>query len=585
MKAEEPLENGARIMRMTRRPAARDVRTAGGREPGDVVLVRPHRAIAVATCLVSAALVVLPIAWLFAGPSIESGRLNLDFLTAVFGQRRLIRALTNTLEASLATSLYATIVGVTLAFLVVRTDMPFRRTISLLTVGSFVTSSYLQAFAYVLLLGPNAGVLNLALMRLFGLEEAPFDIFSFSGYVFVATLEAVPLVFMTTASALRTLDGSLENAARILGGRPWKIVFTITLPLVAPAIGAGALLAFISTLSLYGAPAILGIRVVPTEIQGLLGFPARFDLAAGVSLYLMGPALIGLLLYQKLMSRSGRYVTVTGRWGPAEPFRFGWLRWPACLVGFGFVVIAVVLPYSVLGYASLSKAAGGVFSFDNLTLDNYIFIFNDPLTLRSLGNSVVASLGAALVATALACVIAFIEVRQRDRLSVRALDALLMLPFGIPSVVIAVGLILAFIRPPLVLYGTLWIIGLAYLIKFLPIAIRTLAAVFSQIDSSLEDASRILGASPTRTFVRISIPLVWSGMVTATVLVFIPCFRELGASILLTTPFHETAAFAMITAWGAVSFEVTCAIGVVMLLLTLVAQVLFAGVRPAAAFG
>jgi iron(III) transport system permease protein len=547
--------------------------------------LRPHRVAASSVCLLSAALVLLPIAWLFVGPSVESGTLNLDFLTAVFEQRRLLRALANTLQASFATAVCATIVGVMLAFLVVRTDIPFRKTISLLTVGSFVTSSYLQAFAYVLLLGPNAGVLNVALMRLFHLEEAPFDIYSFWGYIFVASLEAVPLVFMTTVSALRTLDGSLENSARILGASAWRIVFTISLPLVAPAIGAGALLAFISTLSLYGAPAILGIRVVPTEIQGLLGFPARFDLAAGVSLYLMGPALLGLLLYQKLMSRSGRFVTVTGRWGPPEPFRLGALRWPTCLLGFSFVVVAVLLPYSVLGYASLSKAAGAVPSLDNLTLDNYAFILRDSLTLRGLGNSVIASLGAALVATALACVIAFVEVRQRERPAVRALDALLMLPFGIPSVVIAIGLILAFIRPPLVLYGTLWIIGLAYLIKFLPIAIRTLAAVFSQIDSSLEEASRIVGASPTTTFVRISIPLVWSSMVTATVLVFIPCFRELGASIILATPFNETAAFAMITAWGAVSFEVTCAIGVVMLAITLVAQMLFARVRPAAAFG
>jgi iron(III) transport system permease protein len=547
--------------------------------------VRSHRVIAVAICTLSAALVVLPIAWLFIGPSIESGEVNIEFLTAVFGQRRLIRALSNTIEASLATGICATIVGVILAFLVVRTDVPFRRTISLLTVGSFVTSSYLQAFAYVLLLGPNAGFLNMGLMYLFRLEEAPFDIYSFWGYVFVATLEAVPLVFMTTVAALRTLDGSLENSARILGAGAWRIVFTITLPLVAPAIGAGALLAFISTLSLYGAPAILGIRVVPTEIQALLGFPARFDLAAGVSLYLMALALIGLLLYQKLTSRSGRFVTVTGRWGPPEAFRLGHMRWPACLLGFSFVILAVLLPYSVLGFASVSKAAGGGLSLDNLTFDNYAFIFRDTLTIRGLRNSVIASLGAALAATALACVIAFIEVRQRNKPSVRALDALLMLPFGVPSVVIAVGLILAFIRPPLVLYGTLWIIGLAYLIKFLPIAIRTLAAVFAQIDPSLEEASQIVGASPTTTFLRISIPLIWNGMVSATVLVFIPCFRELGASIILATPFNETAAFAMITAWGAVSFEVTCAIGVVMLVITLIAQVLFTRVRPAAAFG
>ena len=114
-------------------------------------------------------------------------------------------------------------------------------------------------------------------------------------------------------------------------------------------------MAFISTLSLYGAPAILGIRVVPTEIQALLGFPARFDLAAGVSLYLMALALIGLLIYQKLLSKSGRFVTVTGKWGPPEPFRLDKARWPVCFFAFFFVVLAVFLPYSVLGYASRSE--------------------------------------------------------------------------------------------------------------------------------------------------------------------------------------------------------------------------------------
>src|SRR5260221_12152471 len=196
------------------------------------------------------------------------------------------------------------------------------------------------------------------------------------------------------------------------------------------------------------------------------------------------------------MSRTGRFVTVTGRWGPPELFRLARLRWLACLLGFGFVIMAVFLPYSVLGYASFSKAAGGAFTLDNLTLDNYAFIFKDALTLRGLRNSAIASLGAAVVATVLACLIAFVEGRQRSKATVRAFGALLMLPFGIPNVVIAVGRILAFIRPPLVLYGTLWIIGLAYLIKFLPIAIRTLAAMFSQIDPSLEEASQIVGASP-----------------------------------------------------------------------------------------
>jgi iron(III) transport system permease protein len=542
----------------------------------------PHHLFVIGICGLALILTLLPMVWLFLGPSIERGEVNFEFLAAALSQRRLVRALTNTIEASLATSLCATIVGAVLALLVTRTDMPFRRIVSTFTVGSFITSSYLLAFAYVLLLGPNAGVLNQALISIFRLEEAPFDIFSFGGYVFVATLEAVPLVFLTCVAALSSLDGSLENSARILGASSMRIVVTITIPLIAPAIGAGALLAFISTLSLYGAPAILGIRVVPTEIQALLGFPARFDLAAGVSVYLMALALVGLGLYQQLLSRSGRFVTMTGKWGPAEPFRLGKFRWPVFATAVAYLVLAIVLPYAALGYASLAKAVGGDMSLENLTLDNFAFIFRDDLSMRGLQNSLMLSFGAALVASMFAAVIGFAEARGGHNWSIRLLDAFLMLPFGIPSVVIAVGLILAFIRPPLVLYGTIWIIGLAYLIKFLPIAIRILVAVFEQIDRSLEEASQIVGASPTTTFARITIPLAWNGIISAAFLVFIPCFRELGASIILASPYNETIAFAMMSAWGAVSFEVACAIGVVMLLVTFVAQMLFGRSRQVA---
>jgi iron(III) transport system permease protein len=559
------------------------------RQPGDAGAVFRwrfpasfHGHAAAAICVFAVVLVVLPLAWLMIGPSIESGRLNLDFLSAVFAQRRLVRALTNTLWASLYTAAWAAAIGVGLAFLVARTDMPGRNVLSMLIVGSFITPSYLLAFAYVMLLGPNAGMINVFLVDLLGLEAAPFDIYSFEGYVFVATLEAVPLVFLTTTAALRSLDGSYENAARILGAGPLRVVLTISLPMIAPAIGAGALLAFISTLSLYGAPAILGIRVVPTEIQALLGYPARFDLAAGVSLYLMGLALLALAVYRRLLARSGRYVTVTGKWGPCEPLRLGRWRWPACALTTFYVALALLLPYAVLGYASVSKAVGAPMSWANLTLEHYAYILRDELSLRAFKNSFVLSLGAAFAAVAIAAVVAFLEVRRRDLAAVRAVGTILMLPYGIPSVVIAVGLILAFIRPPLVLYGTLWIIGLAYLIKFLPVAIRAMAAMFEQIDPTLEEASRIAGASAGTTFAFISLPLVRHGVVSACFLVFIPCFRELGASVILASPYNETAAFAMMTAWGAVSFEVTCAIGVVMLALTLMAQVAFVRSRQAA---
>jgi iron(III) transport system permease protein len=538
-----------------------------------------HGVLPATICTVAVVLVVLPMAWLLVGPSIESGRVNVDFLTAVFGQRRLVRALENTVTASLWTAACSTVLGVVLAFLTVRTDLPLRRSVSVLVVGSFVTSSYLLAFAYVVLLGPNAGVINQFLVELLALDDAPFDIYSFGGYVFVATLEAVPIVFLTVSAALQTLDGSFENAGRILGAGRLRVALTITLPLVAPAIGAGGLLAFISTLSLYGAPAILGVRVVPTEIQALLGHPARFDLAAGMSLYLVVLALAGLVAYQRLLARAGRFVVVTGKWGAAEPIRLGWLRWVALGACIAYLVVALVLPYIVLGYAAISHAVGATPSLANLTLANFRFILTDELTLRGFRNSLVLSFGAALAAVALAAVIGFLAVRRRELKIVALVDAIVMLPFGIPSVVIALGLILAFIRPPLVLYGTLWIIGLAYLIKFMPIAVRSLAALFEQIDPALEEASRVCGASPTTTFLRVSLPLVRPGLIGAGCLVFIPCFRELGASIILASPYNETAAFAMITAWGAVSFEVTCAIGVAMLVVAVAIQLAFVRAR------
>lgn len=528
------------------------------------------------------ALILLPLVRIFLGPSFDSGHLSFGFLLASWTRPRLRGALVNTLEASLATSVVATMVGTLFALLTVRTDMPFRRMASALIVSAFVTSSYLMAFAYVLLLGPNAGVINRAIDSVLGLKSSLFDIYSFSGYIFVASLEGVPLAFLTCAAALHHIDGSLENSARILGARSARVLLTITLPIVLPAIGASALLVFISTLSLYGAPEVLGVRVVPTEIQALLGYPPHFDLAAGVSVFLILPALASLLLYRLLTRRSGRFVTISGKAEQTEPISLGRLRWVAfALVAF-YIVLALVLPYAMLLSAAFSVAAGDGLTRHNLTLANFAFAFHDSLTMRALRNSVFIGTLTAATATLVAAAIAMGQARARHGIRHSVTDVITMLPFGIPSIVIAVGVILSFIGPPVQLYGTIWIICLAMFIKFLPIAIRALAPVFAQIDGSLEDASRICGATPLTTWTRITIPLARKGLIAAALLVFVPAFRELGASMILTSPFNETIAFALMRAWGAVSFEVACTIGVLMLIVTLLVQITAARVGGSA---
>jgi iron(III) transport system permease protein len=513
-------------------------------------------------------LVAYPLVWLFGGPSIEAGRPEFGYFLTVLAEPRYARTLLNSLIAGLGTMLVSVLAGVPLAFFVSRTDLPWAGLVRNLTVASYITPSFLLAFAYVILLGPNAGLINRALVAALHLAEAPFDIYTMGGLIFVASLEGVPLVFLAVTAALGSMDGSLENSARILGAGGWRVAATISLPLIRPAIGAGALLAFISTLSLYGAPAILGVRVVPTEIRGLLGYPPQFDLAAGLSIYLMGLSLVGLFAYRWLLRGQRSYATLTGKWTPAEPVALGPWKAPALAFCLGYLGLAIGLPYLVLGFASVTKAVGVGPAAGNLAWDNYRYVFSDPMSRRSIANSLLLALGAAGLGTLLGLVVACVEVRG-ERVRGRAFfEYTALLPFGVPSIVLAIGLVLAFIRPPLPLYGTMWILLIAYLVKFLPLAVRTCAASLRQLEPALEEASRIVGASRLRTFWKVTVPLARRGAVAGAFLIFIPSFRELGASILLAGPTTETVTFAMITAWGAMSLEVTCALGVITLLIT-----------------
>jgi iron(III) transport system permease protein len=524
---------------------------------------------AVLACAIVLFFVGYPLIWLFGGPSFEAGMPKFDYLVSVLTSGRTASALWNSFVASAGAMAFSVLMGVPIAFFCARTDMPLRGLVKVLVVASFITPSFLLAFAYVLLMGPNAGVINKWIAALFGTQQGPFDIFSMWGLIYIAALEGAPLVFMATAVALENMDGNLESAARMLGARTGKVLRSVSLPLVLPAIGAGALLAFISTLSLYGAPSILNVRVVPTEIRSAFGgSPPRFDTAAGLAVYLMALSLIGFFAYRRMMSGQQSYVTVTGKWAPAETICLGPWKWLALGMSALFVLLAVALPYYMLGLASFTHAFGQGFAPGNLTLDNYAYVVNDQFSLRSIWNSLLLALGAAIVGVVVGVVVAFIEVRGQDLPGRRFVEYMAMLPFGIPSIVLAVGLILAFIRPPLALYGTMWILLIAYTVKFMPLAIRTIAATLQQVDLTLEEASRMVGATRARTFVKITLPLVLPAALGGGFLIFIPSFRELGASVLLSAPGTEVVAFVMMTSWGSVSFEVVCTLGIITLAIT-----------------
>ncbi len=522
--------------------------------------------------LVLLAVVGLPLGWLLVGSLRGPAGPTLDFYRTVFTTPETYAILGNTLGIGAAVAVVSALVGVPMAWLVSRTDMPGRRTVWTLVNVAYATPPFLTAIAYVMLLGPNAGLINRALRAALGLAEPPFDIFSVGGMVFVITLHVFPFVFLLVAGALESLDPALEQSARILGAGRLRTLGWVTLPMVRPAILAGGLLAFVDSLSLFGPQAILGvparIHTVPTKIYSLFSYPPRFGLASALAMSLVAVTAASLYLQHRFLGRRS-YVTVTGKGAPVERVALGAWRLPALLGCAAVFLAGVALPYGVLLGVSFSQQWATVLESGNLTLRNYAYVlFEFSLTQHSIVNSLWLAAGAATIAMAVGLLIAYLDVRTAFA-GRRALDYLAMVPLGLPGIVLSVGLIQAWIRPPLVLYGTVWILLIAYVARFVPFAVRSANTSLRQLDPALEEAARISGAAWLRAQAAVTVPLLKRGLLSGWLLIFVPALRELSASVLLFTSGTETLAVSIFALYEEGYFEAVCALAVITLALTL----------------
>lgn len=491
--------------------------------------------------LSSLALIVLvaaPLGVLILGSVTDEGAVTLDHFGRVLSRAIYYNALVNSVLLGLGAAALSVVIGAPMAWAVSRTTMPGKGLVRVLVAVSYITPPFLSAIAYVILLAPNAGVLNVALVNLFGLERGPFHAYTLPTMIFVTALHTFPYVFLLTSSALISIDASLEESARILGSGAWRATLRVTLPMVTPAILSGALLAFVHAISLFGSQAILGLpgRVftLPTRIQALFSYPPQFGQAAALSMFLIILTVIGLYLQRGYLERRS-FATIGGKGVRPELIDLGRWQWAALgLCGLVFVV-SVVLPYAFLALASISKAwALGVFP-QNLTLDNYHFVlFDYEVTRRAILNSLVLAGAAATLGVLLGAVLAHLDVRTTIR-GRKVLDYLSLMPLGLPGIVLAVGILLFWLRLPIDIYGTLWILLIAYLTRFLPLGVRSANAALRQVDPSLEECARITGASWLRTFVAVTFPLVGVGLLAGWILIFVPAIQELSASILLFT--------------------------------------------------
>jgi iron(III) transport system permease protein len=472
----------------------------------------------------------------------SGGDFSLENYLAVYSKSRNWDAVIMTVVVCGLTMLFSMAFAAGLAWLVVRSDLPGRRWFRSIFFMPYMIPPYVGAIAWILLLTPGVGYLNVVLVRYLGFAApGPFDIYGLTGLVWVMTLFYYPLAFLNVASALEQMDNSLEEAARISGAGPVRVLWDITLPLVAPSFFAGGLLVFAAAASAFGIPAMIGmpsrIYVLSTQVMSYIymGTAAGMREATALSVVLMVLAVITMTAGNRLLSRR-RYTLVGGKSVRVLPVALGRFK-PLALAGAAVLAsVLVILPVGAILLTSFVNVFGQPLGADNFTLAHYAYIFSFKMAQEAFLNSFGMAAAAATLALALASLIAYYRVKARNRLA-EISDLIATVPYATPGTVVALALIIVFSgKYGLNLYNTMAILVLAYLIKYLAFAVRTICAALEQIDLSLEEAAQISGASWTQSFRDIILPLVRPGLIAAWFLVFMACFYELTMTILLYGP-------------------------------------------------
>src|SRR5438034_138065 len=513
----------------------------------------------------------LPLGWLgWLSVSGEHGA-TLAHYRDVFTDLALRKALWHTVVLAFSVGLVSVALGAPLAWLTARTDIPGRGLIRGLVLASFVTQPFLGAFAWVMLAGPNAGILNTLWRSVTGSRESLLNIFTMPGLIFIVTIYTFPYVYIMIANTLALIASDLEEAAAILGAGRLVVACTVTLPMVAPALVSGFILSVLQALALFGSPAILslpaGFHTITTQIWSFFHFPPKTEMAAAFSMPLLLATALLLLVQKRLLGRRG-YAAVGGKGGQRRTIPLGAWRWPALLAILAVMACPIFLPYAVLAKASVSRAWAQPLSWDNLTLANFSFTFFEySATQAAILNTLELGVMTACVGAGLVALLSYITSRKLV-IGHQVVAFLALAPVVIPGVVLAVALFIAYTRPPFVLYGTLALLFVAYLTKEMPVGYAQSDATFRGIPADLEEAGRILGAGRLRILRDVTAPLARSGIIAAWCFIFIGVIRELSASIILFTPNTKVMSVVIFDLKEEGQFGAIAVLGLVMLVLT-----------------
>lgn len=507
-------------------------------------LPRPSSGVLVplAAAAALAVLTALPIAMLVFGSLRIEGQagLSLGNYAVAYGSARTYSLFFNSFVYAFGAAFVAIVLGTGLALVVERTNTPLRRWFFTLGLVPLIVPGIVNTIAWIFLLSPQIGLVNRALMAVLGLEHPPFDAFSLGGMVWVEGLRSSPLVFLIMAGAFRSMDPALEESALTSGANVLNTLRRVTLPILLPALAAAWLIMFVDGLASFEVPALLGIPgqvfVFTNEIWlAFHSYPPDYGRAGALGVGLLVVSALGVWLYQRLTRRTERFATVTGKAYRPRVIDIGRWRFVTFAVLVTYFVLVIGLPLAVMAWKSfLPFYTGTLEDATRLTLKNYGQVFEVPGAQKAVLNSFALAFAAATGTMLLTAIMAWITIRTR--LPGRALlDFFAFIPITIPGIVLGIALIWQYISFPLPIYGTLWILVIAYMTKYLPYGMRTAGAAMLQIHRELEEAASVAGAPWWRMFRSITLPLLRSGLLAGWVYILIVSVRELSASIMLMT--------------------------------------------------
>jgi iron(III) transport system permease protein len=504
---------------------------------------------------------------------------GLEGWVKAFNTPGILRAMSNTFTLALARQSIALVVGSFFAWLIARTDIPMKGMLEFFFWLSFFLPALPEAMGWILLLDPKYGVLNQGLLSLGIVSQPIFNIYSFWGIVWAHLGGTISVKVMLLAPAFRNLDAAFEEASKISGASGSRTFFRIVIPVMMPAILVTTILGIIRSLEafeielLLGTP--IGLQVYSTKIHELVTWePPQFAPAMALSTVFLGVLLLMVALQRHYIA--GRnYETITGRGFSIRPTRLGRWRYPAFFMVLTFALIVTILPTFLLLIGTFMRLFGFFSIADPWTLDNWRATLNDPVLLRSLWNTLAIGLGAGVIGVLFYALIAYMIVKTRYA-GRWILDFLSWLPWSIPGILLGVALLWTFLQTRIFLpiYGTIYLLMIAMVIKSMPFGTQMIKSVLIQLGSDLEEASKVCGGTWLHTFRRVILPLAMPALITVGLVGFISSARDISTVVLLGSGKSRTLSLLMLDFAAGAEFEKATVVAVIIVALVVGAALL-----------